>query len=156
MPRREQFRPRDFANRSAQKEDRAGQMLGGVDCAIHVQDLLRARDMHVIHKLLAIVAKACAVTGAGKFRHPGAACAAVKVEAQLRPEAAQGRQFGKMNFGKIGVAFEDFPKTILNEDREAEVWTESFQNVERGCGEHAVAQAPQPEDGDPATPRQTF
>ncbi len=131
-------------------------MLRCVDGAIHVQYLLGARDMHVIHKLLAIMPKARAVTGAGEFRHPGAACAAVQVEAQLRPETAQGRQFGKMNLGKIGVAFEDLPKTILNEDREVEVWTESFQNVERGCGEHAVAQTPQPEDGDPATPRQTF
>ena len=61
-----------------------------------------------------------------------------------------------MDFGQIGVAFEDFAKAILDEDGEAEVGTEAFQNVERGCGEDAIAQAPQPEDGDPATPRQTF
>ena len=61
-----------------------------------------------------------------------------------------------MDLGQIGVAFEDLAETVLHEDREVQIGTEAFQNVERGCGEHAIAQAPQPEDGDPAAPRQTF
>jgi hypothetical protein len=80
----------------------------------------------------------------------------MKVEAQVRTEAAQGRKFGKMDFRQVGVAFEDLTKTILDKDRQAKVGPEAFQNVERGCGKDAIAQAPQPEDGDPATPRQTF
>jgi hypothetical protein len=131
-------------------------MFRGVDCALHAQDLLRTWDVHVIYKLLAIVPEACAVPGAGQFRHPGAARPAVKIEAQLRAETAQRRKFGKMDFRQIGVALKNFTKAILDEDRQAKVRTKAFQNVERGCGKDAIAQAPQPEDGDPATPRQTF
>ena len=78
------------------------------------------------------------------------------IGAQWRTEAAQRRKFGTMDFRQIGVAFENFTKAIFNKYREPEVGTEAFQNVERGCGKDAIAQAPQPEDGDPATPRQTF
>jgi hypothetical protein len=61
-----------------------------------------------------------------------------------------------MNFGKIGIAFEDFPETAFHEDGELEIGAETFEDVERGCGEDAIAQASQPEDSDPATPGQTF
>jgi len=82
--------------------------------------------------------------------------AAVEVEAELRTEAAQPSQFGRVDFGQIGVAFEDFTEAIFHEDGQAEVGAEAFENVERGCGEDAIAQASQPEDGNPAAPRQTF
>jgi hypothetical protein len=80
----------------------------------------------------------------------------VQVEAELRAEAAQCRQFGRVDFGQVGVAFEDFTKAILHEDSQAEIAPEAFENVERGCGEYAIAQAPEPEDGNPAASRQTF
>jgi hypothetical protein len=61
-----------------------------------------------------------------------------------------------VDFGEIGVAFEDFTEAILHEDGEVEISPIAFENVERGCGEDAIAQAPEPEDGNPAAPRQTF
>ena len=95
----DQFRARDLADRGAQEEHGAGQMFGGVDLAIHVQNFLRARDAHVVDELLAVVTEAGAVAGAGEFRHPGAARAAVEVEAELRTEAAQGGEFGSVDLG---------------------------------------------------------
>jgi hypothetical protein len=80
----------------------------------------------------------------------------VDIEAELRTEAAQRRELGRVDFGEIGVAFEDFTETILHEDGEVEISPIAFENVERGCGEDAIAQAPEPEDGNPAAPRQTF
>jgi hypothetical protein len=65
----------------------------------------------------------------------------VEVEAELRPKYAQRREFGRMDFGQIGVTFEDFPKAILHEDGNPEVDPEAFENVERGCSEDAIAQA---------------
>jgi hypothetical protein len=107
-------------------------MFGGVDDAIHVQDFLGTRDLHVVDELLAEVAKAGAVAGAGEFRHPGATRAAMEVEAELRTESAKRSEFGRVDFGEIGVAFEDFTEAILDEDGEAEVGAEAFENVERG------------------------
>src|SRR5258708_16556792 len=131
-------------------------MFGGVDVAVVVQNFVRGRDSHVIDELLAIVTETGAVAGAGEFRHPGAARAAVEVEAELRTETAQDGEFGRVDLGEIWVAFEDFTEAILDEDGQAEVGAEAFENVERGCGEDAIAQTTQPENSNPATTRQTF
>jgi hypothetical protein len=80
----------------------------------------------------------------------------VEVEAELRAEAPQPSEFRRVDFGEIGIAFEDLTEAILHEDSEAKVGTEAFENVERGCSEDAIAQTPQPEDGNPAAPRQTL
>ena len=85
----DQLRPRNLARRRAQIEHRAGQMFRRVDLALHAQNLLRARDPHVVDELLAEVPEAGAIARAGELRHPGAARAAVKIQAELRPEAAQ-------------------------------------------------------------------
>jgi hypothetical protein len=61
-----------------------------------------------------------------------------------------------VDFSEIGVAFEDFPETVFHEDSEVQIGTEPFENVERGCGEDAIAQASEPEDRNPATPGQTL
>jgi hypothetical protein len=72
----------------------------------------------------------------------------------LGAEAAQGGEIGRQDLVEIGVAFEDFPEAIFDEDGEVEIGAEAFEDVERGCCEDAIAQATEPEDGDPATPRQ--
>src|ERR1035441_10852745 len=78
----------------------AGQMFGSVDFAMHVQNFLGARDGHVVDELLAVVAEAGTVACAGEFRHPGAARAAVEVEAELRTEAPQDSQFGRVDLDR--------------------------------------------------------
>ena len=45
---------------------------------------------------------------------------------------------------------------MFDEDSQAQVGAEAFQNVERGCGKDAIAQTPQPENSNPAATRQTF
>jgi hypothetical protein len=155
-PRRYQLRPGDFANGRAQEEDGAGQMFGGVDFAIHPQNFLRARNVHVVDELLAVVAETGAVAGAREFRHPGAARAAVQVQAQLRAEAAQRGQFGGWISARSGLPSKTARKRFSTKTARRRSGAAAFENVERGCGEHAIAQAPEPEDGNPAAPRQTF
>ena len=45
-----------------------------------------------------------------------------------------------------GLPFEDRAKAVLHYHGDPQVRTESFQNVERGGGEHAIAEGPQPDD----------
>ena len=96
-------------------------MLGGVDLAIHAQDFLRARNAHVVDELMAEVAEAGAEAGAGECRHPGAARAAVEVQAELRAPAAQRAQRRRQDFVQIGIAFEDFAEAVFHHDRQAQV-----------------------------------
>ena len=80
----------------------------------------------------------------------------MKIDAQLRPETAQRGKFRRQYFPQVAVAFEDFTEAIIYEYPDLQIGTVALQNVERGCREHAIAQAAQPQDRDPAPPRQTF
>ena len=54
-----------------------------------------------------------------------------------------------------GLPFEDGAEAVLDDDGEPEVGTEAFQDVERGGGEDAIAERPEPQNGHPAARRQT-
>ena len=84
----EQLRPGNLRNRRAEEESRAGQMFGGVDLAFDAENFLGARDRHVVDELLPVMSETGTIACAGEFRHPGAARAAVQIEAELRAEAA--------------------------------------------------------------------
>ena len=96
-------------------------MLRRVYLAIHAQDLLRARNRDVVDELPAVMGEAGAIAGAGEFGHPRAARAAVKIQTELRTEAAQRGQFRRQDIGNLGIALEDFAEAIFHEHAELQI-----------------------------------
>ena len=80
--RRGKLRARDLALRRAEIERGAGQMFRRVDLPLLAQNLLRARDPHVVNEAVAEVRKAGPVPCSGNCRQPGAPRTSVEVQAQ--------------------------------------------------------------------------
>ena len=80
----EEPRGRDFALRYAEMKHGGGDVLGGVNRGVlsKAENLLRARDAHVVDGVEAEVGEAGAMLGAGESCHPGAGRAAVEIEAE--------------------------------------------------------------------------
>ena len=146
----------DLAKGHAQIKHGAGEMFGGMHGALDAQDLLRARDANIVDGLVAEVGEAGAEGGSGEGGHPGAARAAVQIEAEVRAPVAQGEELGREEAGDVGVAFEDGAEAVFDHDGDAQVGAFAFENFERGGGEDAIAQRPEPQKGDPALARQIF
>ena len=137
----------------AEVEHRAGEMFGGVDLAVDAEDLLRAGDADVIGELAAEMPEAGAIAGAGEQRHPGAARAAVEVDAEIgRKPARSAAELRRQDFVDVRIAFEDGAEAIFDDDGEAQVGAEAFQDVERGGGENAIAERPEPRQRPPGCP----
>lgn len=64
-------------------------MFRRVDFSFDVQNLLRSRNSQVVNELMSEVAEAGAETRARCGSHPGAARAAMEVEAKVRLRGAQ-------------------------------------------------------------------
>jgi hypothetical protein len=80
----------------------------------------------------------------------------VKIEAQTRAEGTKCPCVRRQNLVHIGIACINVAEAVLHDDGEAEVGTVAFQNINRGGGEDAISERPQPEDRQPAVSRQTF
>jgi hypothetical protein len=150
------FRPWNLTNRHAQMKHCTGQMFGRMNRAIHAQNPLRARNLHVVDELMTEMPEPGTIPGAREGCHRCALVAAVKVEAKLWPPTAKRTQFKWQNLIEVGILFKDGAEPVFHDDGKPQVRTEAFQNVERGCGEYTISQRPQPEDGDPASRRQVF
>src|ERR1700704_1938792 len=105
-------------------------MFRSMHYAIDLQDFLRARNAHVIYELAAEMPEPGTVARPGAGRHPGAARAAVKVEAELRARAAQAVELGRQDFVDIRVAFEELAETILHHHGDAQIGAKPFQDIE--------------------------
>ena len=150
----EQLRSRNLHLRRAQIEHRAGQMLRGVDLALLAQNLLRARE-----------SARCTRTGGGNARSPPgsgrpetAVIQALRVPPwrlrhRPRAEAREARPRRAAESRRTsGLPSKMSRKRSLHHDGEAQVGTAAFQNLERGRGEHAISERPQPEDRPPGCP----
>ncbi len=96
------------------------------------------------------------IAGSREGRHPGAAGAAVEIDAKLRTPTAQRAQVWRQNPIEIGIAFKYGPEAIFHNDGQPQVGTRALEDVESGRGEDAIPQRPKPEDGHPAALRQAI
>src|ERR1039458_68499 len=80
----------------------------------------------------------------------------MQVQAQPGTPPAHHSPLRSQNLIHVGVAFEDCAEALLYRDGHAQVGPRLFENVERGWRKHAVTQRPEPDNRDPAAPRQTF
>ena len=108
--------------------------------SLDTQNLLRARNPHVIDELPPKVRESGTNGGAGEGCYPGAARPTVEIQAESGTETADGVGLRRQDLVDIRVAFEDGAEAVLDSDGEAEVGTVTFQDVECGSGEDAIAE----------------
>ena len=65
--------------------------------------------------------------------------ASVEVHAKQRLPLAEGAPFGCQNFIHVGAVFEDRAEPVFHRNRHAQVRSAASEDVERGCGENAIA-----------------
>src|SRR5262249_51162484 len=79
---------------------------------------------------------------------------AMEVDAQLRTERPDRTELWRQNLIHIRIALEDFAEPVLNYHRHLQIGPATLQNLQRGRGQHAIAQRPQSHDRDAAPARE--
>ena len=109
-----QSRARNLRLGHAQIKHGGSEMFGGVDFPVHAQNLLRARDADVVHRLEAKVAETGAQAGRGGQHQANAGGAAVKVESKLRTKPRHAARIGREDLIDIRISGEHRREAILH------------------------------------------
>ena len=120
---------------------------------LDAQNLLRARDVRIVNPPMTKMSESGTPFGSGQCGHPRAAAAAMQIQTQPRTPVAQSPDGGRQNVVEVGIVFEERAEAVFHYYREPQVRPRAAQNVERGSRQNAVAQRPEPKDGDAATVR---
>jgi hypothetical protein len=121
--------------------------------AFFAENFLCARNVEIVSPPMPEVSESGTVFGTGQCGHPRTARASVKIHTEPRTPSAQHTDRRRQDIVHIGIVFEEPAKTVLYYYCYTQIGPRTPQNVERGSGQNAVAQRPEPDDGDAATVR---
>jgi hypothetical protein len=124
-----------------------------VDGAFFAENLLRTRNVEIVHIPMPEVSESGTVFGSGQCGHPRAAAAAMQIQAQPRMPLTQRGDRWRQDIVHIGIVFKESAEAVFHHYGEPQIGPRTPQNVERGSGQNAVAQGPEPDHGDAATVR---
>ena len=125
-------------------------VLGGMDSPRNAEDFLRGGNRRVVNPARAEDVESRAEARSGKQRQTRAARAAMQIQTQDRRKLTQGSRGRRKHAGDIRIAFEYRREPGFRHNSDLEIRTGLFQQMNRGGGEHAIAQRAQPDKSNPA------
>src|SRR5580704_4399211 len=125
--RREQPRAWNLRLRQAEIKHGGRDMLGRMDLAVDVQNLLRTWNLDVINRSEAEMSVARAPTGPPRDRQPDTSHAAVKIKGKLRAPARNFRSPRRQNRFQIRVASKNGRERVFHQHGNPQVRPGLFQ-----------------------------
>ena len=145
----EQLCPRDRLNGRAQIKHCRGQMFRRMNFAADAENFLRRGNAQIVDTCSAKVGKARAHPRRRSGRQQHASRPAVQVNAKVRPPSDYSLHGRRQNRLYVGIPFEYRGEPVLHHHRHLQIGPALFQDRQCRCGEYAVAQGTQSDDGDP-------
>ena len=118
-------------------------MFRSVDGLLDSENLLGSWNFVRINEAVAMMRESGAQFRPRCERQPHAARPAVKIERKIRGPP------GIADFVDIGIPLENRRESRLDDHRDLEIGPMALEQRERGRGQHAVAERPQTDHGDP-------
>jgi hypothetical protein len=145
---------RDRTLRYSEVEHGGGEMLGCVYLAFHAEDLLRPRDLNVVHRRSAKMGESSTESSARGNRQRETACAAVEIKAKFGAPSSNCGNRGLQHLIHVGTLFKDRREPVFYDNSYAEVRASVLQERQCRSGKDAISERTKSNDGERRPGRQ--